>query len=164
MRLKSGFFLLLFMVALTSAGNSIPDFKLKDLNNKWQKFENVSGEQLTVIDFWATWCGPCARALPKLNMLYNLYREKGVAFIGLNVDSPRNTAKVKPFARSKKIAYPVLLDPNSELSARLNVASIPTLLIVNSEKEIVYRHTGYRPGDEKIIEAEIKKLLSAGDQ
>lgn len=151
--------IVLAAIASLSAGSVLPDFKLKDTKNEYRTFDDIRGEKITVIDFWATWCGPCKRAFPKLNDLYENYRAKGVTFIGLNVDSPRNTPKVAPYARSNKIKYMVLLDPNGDLASQLNITSIPTLLIVNAEREIIFRHTGYAPGDEKLIEQEILKAL-----
>ena len=147
----------------SQAGGKFPGFRLKDLNNQTQTFSKLKGEKLTVVDFWATWCKPCARALPKLNMLYERYAEEGTAFIGINVDSPRNSSKVKPFANSYKIKYPIVRDPNSSFSGEVSVNSFPTLFIINSNNEIIYIHQGYKPGDEKLIEKEIRMLLKLQD-
>lgn len=152
--------ILLLIIGSKSWGEqNIKDFRLKDLDNHWQQLSNLKGEKLTVIDFWTTWCSPCTKGIPKLNALYNIYHEKGVQFIGLNIDSPKNNAKIKPFVNAYNIVYPVLKDPNSQVASRLNVSSVPTLLIINSNNEIVFRHIGYNSGDEIIIEEELKKLL-----
>ena len=151
--------LLLIFISSARSGQIVHDFKLKDVGNQWRHYSELKGEKLTVIDFWATWCSPCTKALPKLNELYHKYQDKGIRFIGLNIDSPKNNAKIKPFVKAHKITYPVLKDPNSQLASRLNITSVPTLLIINSKNEIVYRHQGYRTGDEKIVEDELKKLL-----
>lgn len=150
--------LFLFSFSVLSAAN-VSDFQLKNLDNKLKSYSELRGEKLTLVDFWATWCKPCIQAIPKLNKLYSQYKEKGVELIGINVDSPRNSAKVKPFARAHKISYPVLRDPNSEVASELNVTVFPTLYIVNNKNEIVYSHIGFRPGDEAIVMAEIDKLL-----
>ena len=138
----------------------LDNFTLKDLDNKKTTFTDIKGEELTIINFWATWCKPCSREIPKLVDLYNKYKEKGIQFIGINVDSPRNMSKVRPFANSLGINYPVLLDSNSELIATLQITAMPTVLIVNSDNEIIYVHRGYRPGDEDILNNEIDKLLT----
>ncbi len=158
--------LLLTMITLTlaGAGSEIPAFRLKNLNDQWRSFDELKGEELTVIDFWATWCAPCKRALPKMEALYQKYKERGVAFIGLNVDSHRNSAKVKPFVKSNNIPYPVLKDPDGSLLSRLNISSIPTFLIVNQDNEIIYRHVGFRPGDEKNMEKEIIQYLKDSNE
>ncbi|MEJ2053008.1 MAG: TlpA disulfide reductase family protein [Calditrichaceae bacterium] len=153
--------LLILLSSNSWSGNTIHNFRLKDIDNHWKKLSELQGENLTVIDFWATWCSPCAKAIPKLNDLYQQYKSRGVQFIGINIDSPKNNAKIKPFARAHKIDYTVLKDPNSQQASRLNISSIPTLLIINSDNEIVYRHQGYRSGDEEFIEQEILNHLNS---
>jgi cytochrome c biogenesis protein CcmG/thiol:disulfide interchange protein DsbE len=163
MKLKFFIPIILLSYGLLFSGQTVPDFKLKDANNNWTKFSEIKGNNLTVIDFWATWCSPCMKAIPKLNKIYDIYKENGVQFIGLNMDSPRNAAKIKPFINAHNIQYPVLKDPDGTVTSRLNITSIPVLLIVNKNGEIVFRHLGYRSGDEKIIEEKIKKLLFEED-
>ena len=138
----------------------LDDFTLKDLNNKRTSYAEIKGENLTVLNFWATWCKPCSREIPKLVDIYEALKDRGVQFIGINVDSPRNLPKVKPFANAHGITYPVLLDSNSELISLLQITAMPTILIVNKADEIVYLHRGYRPGDEEILMKEIEKLLA----
>lgn len=151
--------LLLFLFTSVSAGPKVHNFSLKNLDNRTTSYEDLKGEKLTVIDFWATWCKPCIKSIPKFVEMYDKLDEQGVNFIGISVDGPRNLSKVKPFAKSLGIDYPVLLDTDNTLMARLRVQAVPTLLIVNSEDEVVYLHEGYAPGEEKMIEEEIKKLL-----
>jgi thiol-disulfide isomerase/thioredoxin len=138
---------------------TIDNFTLKDLDNKRVFYSDLKGEKLTLLDFWATWCKPCARAIPKLITLYEDYKNSGVQLIGISVDSPRNLTKVKPFANSMGINYLILLDSNSELMSELQVTILPTILIVDDQDEIVFIHRGYRPGDEIILREEIDKLL-----
>ncbi len=157
--LLRSFMISLFVFSTLLAGGKIRDFKLQDINFQERSFSELQGEKLTIIDFWATWCKPCLKAIPKLNKLYENYSDQGVEIIGINVDSPRNTAKVKPFSRTYKIQYPVLRDPNSEISTELNVSQYPTLFIVNAENEIVFTHVGFLPGDEKMLQEELDKLL-----
>jgi thiol-disulfide isomerase/thioredoxin len=158
------FFMVFFLMHSVSAQQILPDFELNDLQKNITRFDDVKGEKLTVIDFWATWCKPCARAIPKLNGLASKYKDQGVRFLGINVDSPRNDAKVKPFVHTYKIKYPVLRDPNSEYSSEVNITGLPTLLMVDGENKIVYIHQGYRPGDENVIEKEIKKHLHSNEE
>ena len=152
-------FLLIILLASSLAGQKINDFKLKDINNRLTSFSKVKGEKLTVLDFWATWCKPCIQAIPKLNNISEQFKDSGVNVIGINVDSPRNAVKVKPFARTYKISYTIMRDPNSEIATDLNVSVFPTLYILNDKDEIVFSHEGFRPGDEKVIQDEIRKLL-----
>ncbi len=155
--LKLFLVIVLFSMVL---GNNIHDFKLRDLNNKRISFSEVKGEKLTIIDFWATWCKPCLRAIPKLIDIQEKYQTNGVQVIGINVDSPRNVAKVKPLSKSLGINYPVLLDTNNEVMTDLHISVVPTLLIVNSDNKVVYSHQGFRPGDENEIIKKIEELLN----
>ncbi|MEQ8524904.1 TlpA disulfide reductase family protein [Gracilimonas sp.] len=151
--------LLLFVTASVISGPKVHNFKLKNLDNRTVSYEDLKGEKLTVIDFWATWCKPCIKSIPKFVEMNERLESQGVQFIGISVDGPRNLSKVKPFAKSLGVDYPVLLDTDNNVMSRLRVQAVPTLLIVNSDDEVVYFHEGYTPGEEKMIEAEIHKLL-----
>lgn len=136
-----------------------PYFRLKDLSNQWIEYDELKGEQLTVIDFWATWCQPCVQSIPHLNEMAEEYKERGVNFIGVSVDGPRSQSKLAPFLNSMGVTYPILRDINSELMADLNVTAVPTLLIFDASGEMVHLHEGFRPGDETGIANEIESLL-----
>lgn len=133
---------------------------MRDLDNKWQEYENIKGSQLTVIDFWATWCQPCVRSIPLLNEIAEEFETQGVSFIGISIDGPRNQSKVKPFIQSMGVTYPIIRDVDSELMAELGVSAVPTLLIYDSKGELVYFHEGFKPGDEQTIRDHISEQLS----
>ncbi len=135
------------------------DTELSDINGKSTSLNELKGEKLTVLDFWATWCKPCVRSIPELVKLSDEFHEKGVRFIGVNEDSPRNFSKVKPFATSLGITYPVLLDTDQELLTDLLIDSFPTLVILGSKGKVLFTHVGYSDGDENIIKEKIEKLL-----
>lgn len=151
------FFLLIF--ATTDVNQNIYNFKLKNLENRTVSYQDLKGEHLTVIDFWATWCKPCLQSIPKLVEMSDEFKEQGVQFIGVSVDGPRNLNKVRPFARSVGIDYPVLLDTDNTVMGRVGVRAVPSLLIVNNNHEIVYFHEGYAPGEDNMIREEILNHL-----
>jgi thiol-disulfide isomerase/thioredoxin len=138
---------------------NVSNFEYKDLENNSRSFNELKGEKLTLIDFWATWCKPCNKAIPELNKIYDLYKGKGVEIIGINCDGPRSISKVAPLSKSLQIQYPVLLDINSELKSELNILVFPTLIMVNSKGKIVWIHEGFVSGDTEIIISEIEKQL-----
>lgn len=151
---------LLFISIITLTQAQSLNYDVKDINNQWINLEKLSGEKLTVIDFWATWCKPCVNALPKINQLSKDFENKGVNFIGVNVDGPRNQAKVKPFSQSMNLSYPVILDPDKEILSELNASVLPTLIILDSKNKEVYRHEGFSSGDEKMIKEKLEALLN----
>lgn len=160
--MKQAFIAISFITTAFFVGNlqaQEPYFKLQNLDNEWMQYEDVKGETLTVIDFWATWCQPCVRSIPELNKLAEDYKDQGVNFVGISIDGPRNQSKIQPFVNSMGIGYTILKDINSEVMTDMNVTSVPTLLLINSEGEVVYTHDGYRPGDAKVIEEEINNYL-----
>ena len=157
--MKSIVVLLLMLFPVFSDNKRVGDFSLPNVENHIQSYNDLKGSNITIIDFWATWCKPCVHAIPKLNELYKAYDSEKVQFIGINVDGPRNLSKVRPFIQALGVEYPVLLDTDQEVMLRLNVSALPTLLIANNKDEIVYIHEGYQPGDEKLIHEEIEKLL-----
>ena len=147
----------LFLAGLVTA--QLPDVEVRNVDSESINLNDLKGEKLTVVDFWATWCKPCISAIPKLNILYSDFSERGVEFIGVNVDGPRNQSKVKPFAASVGIKYPLLLDPDQELVNDFNVTAFPTLLVFNHKGEEVYSHEGFTPGDEVLIRKKLESLL-----
>lgn len=154
--------LTIILLGLTTVLNaqSILDRELQSTNQQSTSLQTIAGEKFTVIDFWATWCKPCVKAMPKLQKLYSQFQDQGVNFVGVSVDSPRNLSKVAPLAKSLGVKYPILLDPNSAFMNRVNVTALPTLIIVNSKGEEVYRHQGFQRGDDKQIEEAIVDLLA----
>lgn len=160
--MKRWVFVLGILIWIGGTQNSFaqePVFLLQDLQNNWKEFGDVKGETLTVIDFWATWCQPCVRSIPELNKMAEEMGDQGVKFVGISIDGPRNQSKILPFVRSMGIGYTILKDINSEVMSEMNVTSVPTLLIIDSEGEVVYTHEGFRPGDEKVIREEIENYL-----
>jgi len=95
-----------------------------------------------------------------MQMLYQKYKNDSLTIIGINVDGPRNRSKVKPFVKSMGLEFPILIDENGEVIQRYRLMSIPSTVIVSSEGDIVKVHRGYRPGDEKVLEKEMKELLN----
>ncbi|MEY2949003.1 MAG: TlpA family protein disulfide reductase [Saprospiraceae bacterium] len=152
---------LLVFLLLSNVGfnQTLRGFTLPNINNININFNDIKGKKLTVVDFWATWCKPCMKAIPKLSHLSSKYRSKGVQFIGINGDGPRNMAKVGPLTRALQIDYLVLLDPDLTIFQDLNVSTFPTLLILNENNEIIWRHEGFLEGDERLIEEAILNNL-----
>lgn len=136
---------LLFM-AFTSplpskVGDKAPEFKLKDLNGKEVKLSDYKGK-IVLIDFWATWCGPCRKGIPDLIELQNEYKNE-IVVLGITLDNKTNTAKdVDPFVKNMKINYPVLWTDDETIKNYGNINSIPTSFVVDKKGVIVSKHVG----------------------
>lgn len=120
------------------------DFRLKTLEGKTlgpKDFPN----QVVVIDFWATWCVPCHVQARILEPLHRDYKGKGVQFLAANVGEEPET--VRKFVKEKPFPYPVLLDPEDEVSSSLGVLALPTLIVVDKKGKISYVHSGLADAD-----------------
>jgi len=163
MNRKVLFIVSILLLGFLSAGKaqSFMNTRLKNVKGKQSSIVKEAGDsELIVLDFWATWCKPCVKSIPKISELSEEFGAEGVKFIGVNADSPRNLAKVKPFVNTHGIKYPVLLDTGQEVMNELLINAFPTLLIINRDGEVLYSHRGFANGDEKLIRTEIKSLLS----
>ncbi len=146
--------------AMMAPAQTIRDFSLTDTQNETYTFSQLKGEHLTIIDFWASWCKPCLKAMPVMEEMYLKNKNSGVNIIGINCDGPRSVSKVAPLVNALGISYSILLDVNNDLMKDLEVTSLPTLLIIDNEKKVVYRHEGFAKGDEFKIQEEIEILLT----
>ena len=159
--MKKLVFILLFIMHINAFSQKVYDFMLPDVrSNVIVNFNSLKGSKLTVIDFWATWCKPCVSAIPKIEAIFQMYKDSGVHVIGINIDSPRNLSKVLPFSESQGITYPILLDSDQTVMRDMNVTNFPTLLIVDSNNKVVYTHEGYQPGDETEIKHQLSSQLN----
>ncbi len=150
----------LLFVAINSNAQTIKNFKLEDTQSVTQEYNALKGEKLTIIDFWATWCKPCLKAIPELIKLQDEYKSKGVNLIGISCDGPRSVSKVAPLVQTLGVNYPVLLDFNNDLLRDYNISNLPTLLIVNSANKVVYFHEGFNSEDAIEIRKKIEALLN----
>lgn len=136
------------------------EFSLKDLNNKVWSLKSQQG-RVVVVNFWATWCGPCRMELPKLQEISNKLKGQPVTFLSLNVDEADTLGAVKPFVKQNNISLPILLDSAHTVVNKYNPEGIiPYTAIVDAKGYLRHVHQQYAPGDEKIVEQEIRDLLA----
>lgn len=147
------------LIVFASTAQQIRNFSLEDLQNNTQKLENLKGKKLTLIDFWASWCKPCLKGIPSIEAIYKNNKAKGVEVIGINCDGPRSIAKVQPLVNALGITYPVLTDISNGIMQDLEVRALPTLILIDSNNKIVYRHEGFTKGDKEEIQKKIDELL-----
>ncbi|WP_430817375.1 TlpA disulfide reductase family protein [Carboxylicivirga sp. RSCT41] len=154
--------LIIFILCLTIntvKAQTIPDFMLENLDGEWVSYDELKGEEVTIIDFWASWCKPCMKAMPQIDEIFKEYGSKGLAVIGVNTDGPRSISKVLPLSKTLKISYPIISDIDNELLNELNISVLPTLLMINKDGDIIYRHEGWTAGDEKKLVQQINSII-----
>jgi len=118
----------------------IPDLRLPGIGGKQVRLTDFKGKIL-IVDFWATWCGPCKETIPDLVRLQDRYRKDGLAVIGISLDVQGETA-VAAFARQYRMNYTVLLGDDRTARAFGGIVGIPTSFVVNRQGRIVKRFVG----------------------
>ena len=143
-----------------SSATAAPDFTLNNVaNGKPFKLSGQRGK-VVLIDFWATWCGPCRMAIPHLRELQKEYGPKGFTIVGVSLDQ-QGEAVVKPFYSQWEMNYPVVVDAYGEVARSYGgIRSIPTAVLVDKQGNILTGFVGYRP--KEVFEEAIKAALAKG--
>ncbi len=144
-------------ITLTAQETNI---KIKTIDNSRVELKDLYSKGAVLVNFWALWCEPCRAEMKYLNAIYKKYKDKGFTILGINQDSPKSVSKVRSYISSQKISYPVALDPNAQYLQKLNGQSVPYSLLYDSNGKLVYKHSGFLPGDEADIEKHIEETLS----
>ena len=142
-------------------GKIAPGFRLENLDGEIITLEENLGGGPILISFWATWCKPCIEELPEIEKIYDELKEKGLKAFAISVDCEKSVAKVEPFVKAKKLSVPVLLDTNSDIARIYYATTVPFTVIIASNGEIVYSHSGYKKGDEIQLKAKLVEILGA---
>jgi peroxiredoxin len=136
-------------------GASAPAFQLTSMNGKSLSLDQLKG-QVVLINFWASWCGPCRTEMPILEQLYHSYQAAGFTLLGVNVEPKEGDAE--KFLKGTPVSFPILFDPDSKVSKLYEVSGMPSTIIVDRKGTVRYVHHGYKPGDESEYLDQIRAL------
>jgi thiol-disulfide isomerase/thioredoxin len=135
---------------------ALPQMQLKDFAGKSIKQEELGGK-VYVVDFWATWCGPCIVEIPSFNRLQEKYADKGLKVVGVTLASGE-AKEVEPFITRHKMKYTVVMGDDDQLGD-LNIMGFPTTFIVTKDWKIYKRYVGAGARKAEEMDADIRKLL-----
>jgi len=133
-----------------------PDFTLKALDGRNLRLVEQRG-QVVLVNFWATWCGPCKQEMPHLNKLYDKYRSAGFVMLGVNVDESAQQAAGT--AAKLGVRFPVLFDADKSVSKLYDLNSMPATVLIDRDGRVRYLHRGYREGVEDAYDKQIRELV-----
>ena len=133
-----------------------PDFTLKSLEGSNLRLEEYRG-QVVLINFWASWCGPCRQEMPLLDRLHHRYEDTGFAVLGINVEG--EAAPAQEIVDKTKVTFPILIDEGQAVSELYNLEAMPSTVVVDRDGIVRYIHRGYKPGDEAKYVEVVKQLI-----
>jgi peroxiredoxin len=142
-------------LAVTSKGPAA-NFTLKSDSGENIRLSEYRG-QVVLINFWASWCGPCRQEMPHLDAIQQKYQGLGFTVFGVNVEQDR--AMADKVLRDIPVTFPILYDSDNEVSHSYDVDAMPATVLVDRNGEIRYMHRGYKPGYELEYEKQIKTLI-----
>ncbi|MEJ2274554.1 MAG: TlpA disulfide reductase family protein [Woeseiaceae bacterium] len=163
MRLKKTIIALVFSALATSSlaassleGRTAPDFALRSASGDNLRLSEYRGN-VVMINFWATWCGPCRQEMPLLDELYDRYERVGFNLLGVNIDD--DSSRAMQMVDELGVGFPVLFDARKEVSKLYDVEAMPVTVILDRQGTVRYVHHGYKPGYEDKYLDQIRTLL-----
>ncbi len=138
------------------AEDSAPDFTLKSRDGSNMRLSELRG-QVVMINFWASWCGPCRQEMPLLDELYQQYEPLGFTLLGVNVE--QDVADAERLLKDAPVSFPVLYDPDNSVTKAYDVVAMPSTILVDRDGNMRYVHHGYKPGYEDDYQTQIRELI-----
>lgn len=133
-----------------------PDFTLRSAEGGNLRLAELRG-RVVLVNFWATWCGPCKIEMPHLNRLYEKYKSAGFVLLGVNIDEDPKQALA--LATRLGLRFPVLFDSDKAVSRRYALDSMPGTVLIDRDGKVRHVHKGYREGVEATYEAQVRALV-----
>jgi len=143
-------------MATIAPSASAPDFTLRTMDGPNLRLQEQRG-RVVLINFWATWCGPCRQEMPHLSRLYDKYRGAGFVLLGVNVDD--DAKRGADLATKMGLKFPVLLDTDKTVSRLYDLGTMPSSVLIDRDGRVRYVHSGYLAGYEDLYEKQIRELL-----
>lgn len=137
-------------------GARAPELGANDLEGHAVTLESLRGS-VVIVDFWASWCEPCADSMPVLESLYTRFRADGLRVVGVSQD--RSADNIAPFLRRHPVTFPIVHDAGNAIAGRYAPPTMPTSYLIDREGVVRHVHRGFRAGDAEAIEREVRALL-----
>ena len=140
----------------TGSASAAPPFTLAARGGRDVSLAQYRG-QVVMINFWASWCGPCRQEMPLLEGIYKKYRSAGFTMLGVNVEPDSKAAD--EWLKQTPVSFPILYDRDSKVSKLYDVAGMPSTVIIDRSGKLRMLHRGYKPGDENEYLDSIRALI-----
>lgn len=147
---------LLTSSAAMATDGPAPDFSLPDKAGSTVSLDDFDG-QVVLLNFWASWCGPCREEMPLLVELYQRYEALGFTMLGINVEE--DSAAANNFLSTVPVSFPILYDRTNSVSKLYDVIAMPSTVLIGRDGRVRYIHHGYEPGYENDYQDQIRELV-----
>ena len=144
--------LLLACAHALPVGAPLPPLEVRSLDGASIRLDQLRGPAL--VDLWATWCVPCARALP---FYARMAKETGIRVVAVSIDA--DDAPVQEWLRRHALPFEILRDPDGKAAEELGMRQMPTSFLLDREGRVRARHDGFREEEEAALEREIRELV-----
>lgn len=133
-----------------------PAFSLPARSGGTVSLADLKG-QVVMINFWASWCGPCRQEMPLLDQMHKKYESLGFKLLGVNVESDTKDAEL--MLAKVPVTFPILFDRENKVSQMYSVNAMPSTVFIDRKGNVRYLHRGYKAGDESEYLNQIRALL-----
>jgi peroxiredoxin len=142
-------------------GQPAPPFETVDLDEQPFDLKKYLGKNVIILDFWATWCGPCVEALPQIDAVAKKYADKGVIFRAVNAGE--DAATIKEFLESSQLGPPVAMDIENQIAPLYKVEGIPQTVLIGKDGKVQVVHVGFSESIGEHLSKQIEDLLAGRD-
>jgi len=151
----------MFIVATAGAdikvGDSLPELSAYKLEGK---LPEIAKDKVVMLDFWASWCGPCGESFPAMDELQKKYGPQGLVIIAVNVDEKKSD--MEDFLKAHPVSFTVVRDAKQKLVEKAGISTMPSSFLIDKNGKVVFAHSGFQGGSTvKQYEREIQSLLKS---
>lgn len=145
-----------------TVGSDAPDFSADDTQGQKVSLSGLKGK-VVLIDFWASWCGPCKQEMPFLVELYKAYKDKGLEIVAINLDTQEKNMQhfITQLSSSPefKLTFKIIHDPKAQIGGKYKLEGMPSTFLIDRQGRIRYRYTGFHPSKKENYKSDLEQLL-----
>jgi thiol-disulfide isomerase/thioredoxin len=145
-------------VIAVDSGASLPECTLETMGNKQNLSLSQYKGKVLYVDFWASWCGPCAKSFPFLNEMHEQLKDQGLQIVGVNLDE--NIDDAKAFLAKYPASFSIAADVSKQCAKDFAVKAMPSSYLIDRKGIVHHVHLGFKPGEAQEIRLLVEKLLS----
>jgi peroxiredoxin len=146
----------LLLAVATGARAATPEFTLPARDGGNLSLSELKG-QVVMINFWATWCGPCRQEMPLLQQIQAKYEPLGFTLVGINVEP--DSTEAQAWLTKVPVSFPILFDRQNTVAESFGVVGMPSTVFIDRSGNVRYVHRGYKPGDEAKYADMVRSLV-----